>query len=366
MPGDIISYKYDVPRSDGSTGHFLFVYGYPVVVSSTQVSLVVFDSTSSKHGLDTRATCTATCGVGFGTMWFSHDSGTITAVRSTSATATPVSGVVAIAIARPLPNSHTSCYTSAFSSWENFPCTSCDAPTVAEKIMNSLNDVAAQVTPWSDTKTAYGPLGKSCTCNTGSGCTSSAACTATAVNCASACNVYILNPAGFVRYILRYGLGKQWYGTSSHPPANNWVIAVGAGTTTPNQLQFHNQFHNLSPSNSYYFKKISYLANLQPGDIISFNFTFSPNAHLMFALTGPTSVSGATNTYEVVVIDSAEEGHCQDTRASCSNNDCGIGIGKVYFVTNESGEVTQFFWSDWRWLPFPFHTISFTRAIPPE
>jgi hypothetical protein len=366
MPSDIITWSYTYPDDhNGASGHVVFAYGTPVTYDSDTLSLVVFDSSSSYHGDDTRTLsgtpCTSgDCGLGIGTIYLNHVDGNIVSVHWSSPTNSIVSGVGGFAIARALPLPSSSCFTR-IENWSTIQCDPSSCGNVIQYTLNALNGVGTKTTPFNGGKNSYG-TGKSCTCTTSCG----TVCENTSFGCTipANCDTYVLNAAGFPRYILKYGTGKSWYGGSNGELHDNW-LDTGIGLDTPDQLDFHNKFMSLTTSDTAYFKKLSTLSEVRPADIISLSYVSSPYAHVMFAMGSATQVPGVSNTWELKVMDSATEGHCGDSRKECYNDKCGIGIGKVYFVTNGDGAVTKFYWSDYRWSPFPFISIAFTRILPP-
>jgi len=68
-PGDLIAWKSEPGAA--STGHVMFVDNVPRQAPAGQVEVVVVDSTSSRHGNDTRKA--GQTGIGRGTMWFVVD-----------------------------------------------------------------------------------------------------------------------------------------------------------------------------------------------------------------------------------------------------------------------------------------------------
>jgi len=375
MPADIIAFSYSNPADhDDSTGHVVFVYGTPQteIGQTNVVSFYVFDSSSSKHNDDTRDSCCtspctgSTCGVGIGKMYFQHDSnGAILAGwwRTCCSPTGTIDGVSAFSIARVKEFPSTSCY--QLPTWATFSCSGCDS--TQQTLMNQLNGVGPRVTQWSSSKTAWS--GSSCVCK-GSSCPAPSSCTSFSVTCdpTQSCDTFALNNPGFVRYILSKGVGKTIFPT---PTANqdDWLEVIGSATgsgSTPNSTNMHNFFTTLATTNAYYFKKISLLSSVMPGDIISYNYatTSSSNAHVMFVLS-KTEIS--SNVYEVKVMDSAMEGHCQDTRRDCTNKLCGVGWGIVYFETAAAdGSVAKYYWADRNWTPFPYTSITFTRVLGPN
>jgi len=70
-PGDIIAWRSAAPRAGGSTGHVVIVDDQPVIAANGEIRVAVIDSTSSRHGSDTRKP--GQTGLGRGTMWFAVD-----------------------------------------------------------------------------------------------------------------------------------------------------------------------------------------------------------------------------------------------------------------------------------------------------
>ena len=70
-PGDIVAWRSAAPRPGGSTGHVVIVDDLPAKAANGEFRVAVIDSTSSRHGDDTRKT--GQTGLGRGTMWFAVD-----------------------------------------------------------------------------------------------------------------------------------------------------------------------------------------------------------------------------------------------------------------------------------------------------
>lgn len=70
-PGDIIAWRSSAPRAGRSTGHVVIVDDQPAKGANGEFRLTVIDSTSSRHGNDTRKP--GQTGLGRGAMWFSVD-----------------------------------------------------------------------------------------------------------------------------------------------------------------------------------------------------------------------------------------------------------------------------------------------------
>jgi len=69
-PGDILAWRSANPQT-GSTGHVVIIDSTPVATPDGQVRVAVIDSTSSRHGTDTRDK--GESGIGRGLMWFTVD-----------------------------------------------------------------------------------------------------------------------------------------------------------------------------------------------------------------------------------------------------------------------------------------------------
>jgi len=167
--------------------------------------------------------------------------------------------------------------------------------------------------------------------------------------------------------MLRYGLGRPTWPTGPTSRWDNW-LQFGIENTGPSTQEFHTFFSGLSYNNDFYFKKIDFDEDFKAGDIISFSSTeiFS-DAHIMFALGPRILLTGETNLYSVLVMDSIKthDLHCQDSRRDCENSNCGVGWGKVHFETDESDNVIKFYWSG-PWVNMPYTSIAFTRIISPD
>ncbi|MFH1620650.1 MAG: DUF333 domain-containing protein [Patescibacteria group bacterium] len=114
-------------------------------------------------------------------------------------------------------------------------------------------------------------------------------------------------------------------------------------------------------SNNQCWIKVEKLAEAQPGDIIVSKYNHGKQClsegstgHVMFIDSDPLkyTVEG-TDQYWVYVIDSANDGHADDTRDSgdyksydCKHEDkpCGIGRGKIWFGVNENDEPIYYRW----------------------
>jgi hypothetical protein len=380
VPGDIISWKYANPEEhNNASGHFVFAYGYPDLNSVPDRALqTVFDSSSGRHETDTRTQLcddTNTCGLGVGTIAFSYNTGgEITGVYWKSTNTETVTVVTSFAIARPQALPYSSCYTAS-STWTNIVCDPFPCSGPVGHIVTTLNTIGGKVTPWTSTKTAYQNPGSSsassCTCALPPGCTPSPACSDTAYsNCPwpGFCgNVYIFSSALYARFMLRYGLGRYMtWPTTSTKWWDNW-LEFGIENISPLTEDFHNYFSSLSYTTAFYFMKIDF-DDLKAGDIISFS---SPDifsgAHVMFALGPRILLTGETNLYSVMVMDSIKthDLHCQDSRRYCENSNCGVGWGKVHFETDASDNVIKFYWSG-PWVNMPYTSIAFTRVIAPN
>jgi len=356
-----------------------FAYGYPDLDSVTDRALLaVFDSSSGRHETDTRTQpceVAKTCGLGVGTIAFTYNSGgEITGVYWKSTNSATVTGVSSFAIARPQALPYSSCYTAS-TTWTNIICDPFPCSGPVGHIVTTLNTIGGKVTPWTSTKTAYQNPGStsatSCTCALPAGCTPNPPCSDMAF---SSCpwsgfcgDVYIFSSALYARFMLRYGLGRymSWPTTSSRW-YDNW-LEFGMEDTSPLTVDFHDFFSGLPYDNDYYFTKIDF-DDLKAGDIISFSSpNVSTDAHVMFALGPRVLLTGETNLYSVLIMDSIKthDLHCQDSRRYCENLNCGVGWGKVHFETDASDNVMNFYWSG-PWVNMPYTSIAFTRVIGPD
>lgn len=69
-PGDILVWRANPPKP-GATGHVVIIVGRPFLMPDGQIGVLIVDSTSSRHGNDTRRP--GQTGIGRGVMWFAVD-----------------------------------------------------------------------------------------------------------------------------------------------------------------------------------------------------------------------------------------------------------------------------------------------------
>jgi hypothetical protein len=95
------------------------------------------------------------------------------------------------------------------------------------------------------------------------------------------------------------------------------------------------------------FQPVSSMNNLVAGDVIMWIYKgaerekIGASGHMMLALA-PAEPIG-TNQYRILIADSAESGHDQDTR---TQGQSGLGMGYIYFKTDNTGFPIGYAWSE--------------------
>ncbi len=130
----------------------------------------------------------------------------------------------------------------------------------------------------------------------------------------------------------------------------------------PKASHFYDYFANISPKNpSKYWQKIEKMSDVRKGDIIAWKYDKSlgkkSTGHVVLVYDSPTKE--AENRYKVRVADSSNSRHANDSRAK---GESGIGVGDMWFLTDDSGQAVAIFWSNPNKEP-SYYPIAIGRVI---
>jgi hypothetical protein len=149
-----------------------------------------------------------------------------------------------------------------------------------------------------------------------------------------ATGVYDVDCSGLLCYILREML-----------PGHLDAVPPAPDHNRPLTLQFYETFTAATdlPEGSDGWQHITRIADARPGDVICWRLpqqvAGKDTGHVMIVDESP--VLDGDDIYRVVVIDSADAPHADDTRPAGTT---GVGSGTMWFVTDDQRDLIGYHW----------------------